>query len=82
MKKRHSLKLNNLFYRFSLMGLCNICDRFISLCRRYMSDFFIFQEEVKLYAEDGSVDINGNPPLKQKTGNWKACPFIFGINQF
>ncbi|CAA7043756.1 unnamed protein product [Microthlaspi erraticum] len=34
-------------------------------------------EEVKLYAEDGSVDINGNPPLKQTTGNWKACPFIF-----
>ncbi|CDY09395.1 BnaA02g26150D [Brassica napus] len=37
----------------------------------------LLQEEVKLYAEDGSVDINGNPPLKQKTGNWKACPFIF-----
>ncbi|CAH2045803.1 unnamed protein product [Thlaspi arvense] len=37
----------------------------------------ILQEEVKLYAEDGSVDINGNPPLKQNTGNWKACPFIF-----
>lgn len=36
-------------------------------------------EEVKLYAEDGSVDIHGNPPLKQTTGNWKACPFIFGI---
>ncbi|CAA7043758.1 unnamed protein product [Microthlaspi erraticum] len=35
-------------------------------------------QEVKLYAEDGSVDINGNPPLKQKTGNWKACPFILG----
>ncbi|CAH2047991.1 unnamed protein product [Thlaspi arvense] len=29
-------------------------------------------------AEDGSVDINGNPPLKHKTGNWKACPFILG----
>uniref|UniRef100_A0A1J3JPP6 Protein NRT1/ PTR FAMILY 8.4 n=1 Tax=Noccaea caerulescens TaxID=107243 RepID=A0A1J3JPP6_NOCCA len=37
----------------------------------------LLQEEVKLYAEDGSVDINGNPPLKQTTGNWKACPFIF-----
>ncbi|CAN7002938.1 unnamed protein product [Brassica oleracea var. botrytis] len=37
----------------------------------------LLQEEVKLYAEDGSVDIYGNPPLKQKTGNWKACPFIF-----
>ncbi|KAF2549485.1 hypothetical protein F2Q70_00019934 [Brassica cretica] len=36
------------------------------------------QEELKLYAEDGSVDINGNPPLKHRTGNWKACPFILG----
>lgn len=29
-------------------------------------------------AEDGSVDIHGNPPSKKKTGNWKACPFILG----
>ncbi|XP_010497442.1 PREDICTED: protein NRT1/ PTR FAMILY 8.5-like [Camelina sativa] len=29
-------------------------------------------------AEDGSVDIYGNPPSKKKTGNWKACPFILG----
>ncbi|ESQ29204.1 hypothetical protein EUTSA_v10023384mg [Eutrema salsugineum] len=29
-------------------------------------------------AEDGSVDMHGKPPLKQKTGNWKACPFILG----
>ncbi|XP_010424976.1 PREDICTED: protein NRT1/ PTR FAMILY 8.3 [Camelina sativa] len=35
-------------------------------------------QEAKLYAEDGSVDFNGNPPLKEKTGNWKACPFILG----
>lgn len=38
----------------------------------------VLLQEVKLYAEDGSVDIHGNPPLKQKTGNWKACPFILG----
>jgi len=29
-------------------------------------------------AEDGSIDIYGNPPSKKKTGNWKACPFILG----
>lgn len=41
--------------------------------------FFIFlNQEPKLYAEDGSVDLHGNPPLKAKTGNWKACPFILG----
>ncbi|CAA7032532.1 unnamed protein product [Microthlaspi erraticum] len=33
---------------------------------------------IQEYAEDGSTDINGNPPLKHKTGNWKACPFILG----
>ncbi|KAI0498947.1 hypothetical protein KFK09_019845 [Dendrobium nobile] len=31
-----------------------------------------------LYTGDGSVDINGNPVMKHKTGNWKACPFILG----
>ncbi|GLJ41780.1 hypothetical protein SUGI_0864700 [Cryptomeria japonica] len=30
------------------------------------------------YTEDGSVDLHGNPALKKKTGNWKACPFILG----
>ena len=27
---------------------------------------------------DGSVDIHGNPAVRSKTGNWKACPFILG----
>ncbi|KAG0499511.1 hypothetical protein HPP92_004202 [Vanilla planifolia] len=31
-----------------------------------------------LYTGDGSVDIKGNPVMKHKTGNWKACPFILG----
>lgn len=31
-----------------------------------------------LHTGDGSVDIKGNPVLKQNTGNWKACPFILG----
>nr|BEK82045.1 NPF transporter [Taxus x media] len=30
------------------------------------------------YTQDGSVDIHGNPAVKDKTGNWKACPFILG----
>ncbi|XP_047330166.1 protein NRT1/ PTR FAMILY 8.3 [Impatiens glandulifera] len=30
------------------------------------------------YTGDGSVDIKGNPVLRSKTGNWKACPFILG----
>ncbi|CAH8389867.1 unnamed protein product [Eruca vesicaria subsp. sativa] len=34
--------------------------------------------QLSLSAEDGSVDNHGNPPLKHKTGNWKACPFILG----
>ncbi|TYH88292.1 hypothetical protein ES332_D01G177600v1 [Gossypium tomentosum] len=31
-----------------------------------------------LYTGDGSFDFNGNPVLKQSTGNWRACPFILG----
>ncbi|KAJ8459791.1 hypothetical protein OPV22_032717 [Ensete ventricosum] len=30
------------------------------------------------YTGDGSVDIHGNPVLKNSTGNWRACPFILG----
>ncbi|XP_042413466.1 protein NRT1/ PTR FAMILY 8.3-like isoform X1 [Zingiber officinale] len=30
------------------------------------------------YTGDGSVDIYGNPILKDSTGNWRACPFILG----
>ncbi|XP_026662983.1 protein NRT1/ PTR FAMILY 8.3 isoform X2 [Phoenix dactylifera] len=30
------------------------------------------------YTGDGSVDIQGNPVLKDRTGNWRACPFILG----
>lgn len=35
-------------------------------------------EHSKLYTGDGSVDIKGNPVLKENTGNWRACPFILG----
>ncbi|ONK60139.1 uncharacterized protein A4U43_C08F14800 [Asparagus officinalis] len=30
------------------------------------------------YTGDGSVDLSGNPVLKNHTGNWRACPFILG----
>ncbi|KAK9749809.1 hypothetical protein RND81_02G151900 [Saponaria officinalis] len=30
------------------------------------------------FTGDGSVDFKGNPALKSKTGNWRACPFILG----
>ncbi|KAI5068237.1 hypothetical protein GOP47_0016582 [Adiantum capillus-veneris] len=36
------------------------------------------EEQVPLFAQDGSVNIKGQPVLKSKTGNWKACPFILG----
>ncbi|KAL9245952.1 hypothetical protein vseg_019545 [Gypsophila vaccaria] len=32
----------------------------------------------EVYTGDGSVDLNGRPVLKGKTGNWKACLFILG----
>jgi hypothetical protein len=30
------------------------------------------------YAQDGSVDLRGNPVLRSKRGGWKACSFIVG----
>ncbi|KAL8144410.1 hypothetical protein V2J09_017442, partial [Rumex salicifolius] len=30
------------------------------------------------YTGDGSVDLHGNPVLKENTGKWRACPFILG----
>ncbi|CAN0908203.1 Protein NRT1/ PTR FAMILY 8.3 [Linum grandiflorum] len=33
-------------------------------------------ERDEQYTGDGSVDISGQPVLKQNTGNWRACPFI------
>ncbi|KAF7121291.1 hypothetical protein RHSIM_Rhsim13G0072800 [Rhododendron simsii] len=31
------------------------------------------------YTKDGTVDYRGNPANKKKTGTWKACPYILGI---
>jgi len=39
-------------------------------------------EEDGLYTEDGTVDIYKRPANKLKTGKWKACRFILGIESF
>uniref|UniRef100_A0A0E0M4Z8 Uncharacterized protein n=1 Tax=Oryza punctata TaxID=4537 RepID=A0A0E0M4Z8_ORYPU len=31
------------------------------------------------FTGDGSVDINNQPALKRKTGNWRACFMILGV---
>jgi hypothetical protein len=36
----------------------------------------------ELYTQDGTVDIKGNPALKENTGNWRACPYILGTHHF
>ncbi|KAJ6728075.1 OLIGOPEPTIDE TRANSPORTER-RELATED [Salix koriyanagi] len=43
-----------------------------------VSDIYLQNENNGVHTGDGSVDINGKPVLKQKTGNWKACSFILG----
>ncbi|KAL5750446.1 hypothetical protein ACOSP7_025049 [Xanthoceras sorbifolium] len=35
-------------------------------------------EEEDIYTKDGTVDYRGRPANKNKTGTWKACPFILG----
>ncbi|KAI3427654.1 uncharacterized protein J3R85_009342 [Psidium guajava] len=34
--------------------------------------------EEDVYTKDGTVDYKGDPANKEKTGTWKACPFILG----
>ncbi|GAV91303.1 PTR2 domain-containing protein [Cephalotus follicularis] len=46
--------------------------------RSLLEDGLVQNEGSGLYTGDGSVDLNGKPILKQKTGNWRACPFILG----
>ncbi|XP_061994917.1 protein NRT1/ PTR FAMILY 8.3-like isoform X1 [Rosa rugosa] len=46
--------------------------------RSLLEDGLLQDEGEGLYTGDGSVDIKGNPVLKQNTGNWRACPFILG----
>ncbi|KAK4275196.1 hypothetical protein QN277_018322 [Acacia crassicarpa] len=36
------------------------------------------EKEDEIYTKDGTVDHHGNPANKNKTGTWKACPFILG----
>ncbi|KAH9620897.1 hypothetical protein KSS87_023411, partial [Heliosperma pusillum] len=44
----------------------------------HLEDALLQRESSELYAGDGSVDYQGQPVLKRKTGNWRACPFILG----
>jgi len=30
------------------------------------------------YTQDGTVDLQGRPVLRSKTGRWKACSFLVG----
>ncbi|CAL5194083.1 unnamed protein product [Lathyrus oleraceus] len=31
------------------------------------------------HTEDGTVDLQGRPVLRSKSGRWKACSFIVGM---
>lgn len=37
-------------------------------------------EDDDIYVKDGTVDIHKKPANKKKTGNWRACRFILGID--
>jgi len=36
--------------------------------------------EDSIYTQDGTITISKKPANKKKTGNWKACYFILGID--
>ncbi|CAJ2632931.1 protein NRT1/ PTR FAMILY 5.2-like [Trifolium pratense] len=37
---------------------------------------------VEDYTQDGTVDLQGRPVLRSKTGRWKACSFLVGYELF
>ncbi|KAE9450817.1 hypothetical protein C3L33_17282, partial [Rhododendron williamsianum] len=61
-------------YGLVLLSYLNFC---------FLPYYWCFQNKSNgQYTGDGSVDINGQPVLKSKTGNWRACPFILGSHYF
>jgi len=38
----------------------------------------IIQDEASQYTSDGTLDVNDQPALKQRIGNWRACFIILG----
>ncbi|KAG6407638.1 hypothetical protein SASPL_130634 [Salvia splendens] len=52
-----------------------VCSNFVGLT---LNSYHSMNGSDGLYTGNGSVDFKGNPVLKSKTGNWRACPFILG----
>ncbi|KAH9611374.1 hypothetical protein KSS87_021305 [Heliosperma pusillum] len=46
--------------------------------RLLLEDGYSQEHTGEQFTGDGSTDLKGNPVLKSKTGNWRACPFILG----
>ncbi|BAS99404.1 Os06g0706100 [Oryza sativa Japonica Group] len=60
-----------------LFLLCNLPE--ISLQPCLNSTWLGLQvAEEEVYTTDGSLDIDGNPALKHRTGGWRACRSILG----
>ena len=36
------------------------------------------EAEEDMYTKDGTTDYRNNPTIRNKTGTWKACPYILG----
>lgn len=46
--------------------------------RSLLEEGLVQNDNSRLHTGDGSVDVHGDPAVKEKTGTWKACPFILG----
>lgn len=42
------------------------------------SEMEVMADEDDNYTKDGTVDYKNDPARRNKTGTWKACPFILG----
>ncbi|KAK8576767.1 hypothetical protein V6N13_015200 [Hibiscus sabdariffa] len=45
---------------------------------KFIKEQIIVMAEEDIYTKDGTTDFRNNPAIKNKTGTWKACPYILG----
>uniref|UniRef100_A0A0E0Q2D8 Uncharacterized protein n=1 Tax=Oryza rufipogon TaxID=4529 RepID=A0A0E0Q2D8_ORYRU len=67
--------LDRFFWMMAGLGCLNLAA-FMSCAMKYKTRKASEEEEV--YTTDGSLDIDGNPALKHRTGGWRACRSILG----
>ncbi|XP_037468891.1 protein NRT1/ PTR FAMILY 8.3-like [Triticum dicoccoides] len=54
-------------------------EQAVALLDHPPAEGFLSQGAAEAYTTDGSLDLDGNPALKQRTGGWRACRTLLAI---